>query len=75
MTHKALDLGAQDPELRNSPVAWESDEETEALREEVPGGAACYFNGISYADGTAIRSGTTVLRCDSGLWVPEGGND
>lgn len=69
------DLGAPDPELRNSPVAWESDEDTEALREAVPGDAVCYFNGVSYADGTLIRSGANILRCDSGLWVPEGTGD
>lgn len=65
------DLGAQDPELRNSPVAWEADEDTEALRESVPGSAVCFFNDRAYADGTLIRSGITVLRCDHGIWVPE----
>jgi hypothetical protein len=75
MPDRPQDLGAQDPELKNSPVAWEADEETEALREEVPGSAACYFNGNAYAHDTLIRSGTTVLRCDEGVWVPEGSGD
>ena len=26
------ELGAQDPELKNSPIAWELDEEIETLR-------------------------------------------
>ncbi len=36
-----LDLGAQGPELRNSPVAWENEEQTGALREQQPGAAVC----------------------------------
>jgi hypothetical protein len=75
MIEKPQDLGAQDPELKNSPVAWETDEDTEALREAVPGSAACYFNGNAYTHGTLIRSGSTVLRCDGGVWVPEGAGD
>lgn len=31
------DLGAPDPELKNSPIAYENDEETEILRQEIPG--------------------------------------
>lgn len=65
------DLGAQDPELRNSPVAWEGDEDTEALRESMPGSAVCLFNDKAYPHGALIRSGITVLRCDRGIWVPE----
>lgn len=75
MAEKSRDLGAQDPELRNSPVAWETDEETDTLRETVSGKAVCYFNGDAYSNGTLIRSGATVLRCDEGVWVPEGAGD
>jgi len=75
MVDKTHDLGAQDPELKNSPVAWETDEETDTLLELVPAaGGVCYFNGSAYSHGTLIRSGTSVLRCDGGVWVPEGGD-
>ena len=63
------DLGAQDPERMNSPVAWESDEDSEALREVVPEIPACHFNDQSYSHGTVIRSGTVLLRCEHGIWV------
>ena len=68
-------LGAQDPELKNSPVAWESDEDTEALRESLPEEPVCYFNDIAYSHGTVIGSGDTLLRCDHGLWIPAGPAD
>jgi hypothetical protein len=75
MTSNPTDLGAQDPELKNSPVAWESDEDTETLRESIPGDPTCYFNDKPYANGTIVRSGNTLLRCDKGLWVPGGPAD
>jgi hypothetical protein len=75
MTGKIPNLGAQDPDLRNSPVAWESDEDTETLRASVPGEPVCFFNDRAYAHGTIGKSGTVLLRCDRGLWVPEGPAD
>ena len=72
MIGKPAELGAQDPELKNSPVAWEGDEDTEALREEVPGDAACFFNDRAYDHGTIVSSGDVRLRCDRGLWIPAG---
>jgi len=71
MARRPADLGAQDPELKNSPIAWEMDEDTEALREAIAGDALCYFNGRTFTDGEIIRSGQTLLRCDRGIWIPE----
>lgn len=71
MAERPHDLGTQDPELKNSPVAWESDEDVETLRGSFASDALCYFNGRSYPKGALIRSGMTVLRCEGGLWVPE----
>lgn len=71
MVQRLADLGAPDPELKNSPVAWETDEDSETLRGSIGGDALCYFNGSSYTNGTLIRSGGTVLRCERGIWVPE----
>jgi hypothetical protein len=69
------DVGAQDPESRNSPVLSPIDDEFDTLRQEVPGDAVCYFNGTAFADGSYVRSGTGVLRCERGIWVPAGGAD
>jgi hypothetical protein len=65
-------LGAQDPERKNSPVAWETDEDVEALRESIPDEPACFFNDRAYPHGTVVGSGSVLLRCDNGIWVPAG---
>ena len=44
-------VGAQDPELRNSPIAQEEDEDTDVVRQQVPGEPVCWFNGRDYRDG------------------------
>jgi hypothetical protein len=68
-------LGAVDPERKNSPVAWEADEDTEALRETAPDDALCYFNDLAYDHGTVVKSGNVLLRCDRGLWLPTAATD
>lgn len=66
-------VGAQDPELRNSPIADESGEEVEYdLHEEVSEHSFCLFNDQRYPDGTYVCSGNTLLRCDRGVWVASG---
>lgn len=75
MNRRTPDLGAQDPELRNSPIVWESEEEPQGLRESIPGEPVCFFNDEAYSHNTVIKSGTTLLRCDYGLWVPAGPSD
>ena len=70
MTH--AQVGDQDPELKNSPIAVESDEESQLLREEIPGDAVCYFNGEEFSQHEIVQSGSLVLRCDRGIWVPLG---
>jgi hypothetical protein len=72
MSKKPRDLGPQDPELKNSPVAWEADEDTETLRESIPGEGECYFNDRAFEHGAEIASGDVRLRCDHGLWIPAG---
>lgn len=64
-------LGSPDPELRNSPIVDETDEEFDVLRQELEE-PVCYFNDRVFGDGEYIRSGSTRLRCDKGLWVPAG---
>jgi hypothetical protein len=71
----AVDVGVPDPELRTSPIAEETDDETETLRQEVPGEAVCYFNNKSFKTGAYIKSGTSIMRCDYGIWIPAGPSD
>lgn len=64
------DVGAQDPDQKNSPIALESDEETVLLREEIPEEPFCYFNSEVFPDAAVVKSGPLTLRCDRGIWVP-----
>lgn len=75
MSSTIPEVGDQDPAERNSPIAAEEDEETPFLRQEVPGDAVCWFNDVAYEDGTFVRSGTVVLRCDRGIWIESGPAD
>ena len=72
MPNKPRELGAQNPELKNSPIAWEGDEDTETLRESLPSEPICFFNDREYANGAIVVSGSTRLRCERGVWVPAG---
>jgi hypothetical protein len=69
------EVGALDPELRNSPIAQEHDEDADTVSQQVPGEPVCYFNGRSFAHGRYIRSGGQVLRCRYGVWVDAGSAD
>lgn len=68
-------VGAPDPELRNSPVIEETDYEFPVLEQQAPELGACYFNGVSYGDGSMVCSGNELLRCDRGTWLREGSCD
>ena len=75
MSRSIEDVGAQDPELKNSPVAGETEEDIDPLREEVPGEPICYFNDVVFAHDAVVKSGTVLLRCDRGIWIPAGPSD
>lgn len=64
-----VDLGAPDPELRNSPIILDIDDEREIIDTEIPEERICYFNGESYPHGDYIKSATVILQCDRGAWV------
>ena len=72
MPSKTRELGVQNPELKNSPIAWESDEDIETLRGAQPSEPVCFFNDHEYANGTIVQSGSVRLRCERGVWVPAG---
>ena len=64
-------VGAPDPELKNSPIVdeWELDEQAGARDLELEEGA-CYFNGRPYGIGEFVQSGSEVLKCvGRGVWV------
>lgn len=67
---RAPDVGAPDPELRNSPILdWEDQEF--AVSEATSG--MCYFNGQGYAVNDYVCSGNELLRCEArGVWVRQG---
>jgi len=69
MTKPIREMGAPDPELKNSPIAWEHDEDFDVLRQESENGV-CHFNGVAFPHGVLIKSDGVHLRCDQGLWVP-----
>jgi hypothetical protein len=72
----AIQVGAPDPELPNSPILDESadNEETGTELESVEF-AQCQFNGNSYADGVQICSGDELLQCSRGTWLRAGSCD
>jgi len=69
----APQVGAADPERRNSPIQSDPEQSFELLREQVGDEAAgCYFNDRQYGEGSYVLSGSTYLRCERGIWVEAG---
>jgi hypothetical protein len=65
-------VGAPDPELRNSPIFDGAEEEILSTDAEL-GTGLCYFNDQSYELGEYVCSGDELLRCESqGVWIREG---
>lgn len=66
-------VGASDPELKNSPIIdegdFDPDEAPPGMETEAP---VCYFNGESFALGSYVRSGSDLLKCERGVWVRMG---
>ncbi|GAB4350070.1 MAG: hypothetical protein Kow006_12400 [Gammaproteobacteria bacterium] len=71
----APQVGAPDPEHRNSPIIEETDEEFEVAGQELGESPVCYFNGRAYQEGEFVCSGTELLRCYRGGWVRTGSCD
>ena len=73
---RLIQLGAPDPELKNSPILEESDEEF-GLPTGAPDEAAyCYFNNIAYPNGQKACSGSgELICCVDGVWVRQGSCD
>ena len=71
MPDSHLQVGAPDPERETSPIVDYAVEE-EDIEPEGPGGH-CVFNGVTFALGEYVLSGSELLRCEApGMWVREG---
>ncbi len=73
--NNVIQVGAPDPELKNSPIEQEGDEEREYIKQQLPGEPVCYFNNRSYHNGTYVCSSNILLRCDYGVWIQTGSCD
>lgn len=63
------DVGAPDPEKRNSPVVEETAEDFEVVEQEIVESPVCYFNDKAYSHKSLVCSGDELLRCDRGQWI------
>lgn len=70
------DVGAPDPEKRNSPIFDEAaDDELDGIDPDAVVFATCLFNDVSYRDGEMVCSGDELLRCERGKWLRIGSCD
>jgi hypothetical protein len=71
----AVQVGAPDPELRNSPIIEETDEDYETAAQTLSDEPLCYFNGNAYQDDQFVCSGSELLHCTRGVWLQQGSCD
>jgi hypothetical protein len=70
MTNHVTQVGAPDPELRNSPIFDEYEDVSLDLELET---GACYFNNTLYPVGQYLLGGSELLHCElRGVWVRKG---
>ena len=70
MTNHVTQVGAPDPELKNSPIFDEYEDVSLDLELET---GACYFNNTLYPVGQYLLSGSELLHCElRGVWVRKG---
>ncbi len=65
------DVGAPDPELKNSPIFDRESNGFELMDLELES-RVCYFNNVAYADGDYVCSGNELLHCEHGVWIRKG---
>jgi len=74
--HSLFQLGAPDPDTKTSPILEDTDEEVETLAQGLEEDNQCYFNNVSYQDGSYACSGSgELLHCEKGIWRRAGGCD
>lgn len=68
-SHQAPQVGAPDPELRNSPIIDARDSGELSLDTELESDA-CYFNNQRFVIDEYVHSGDELLHCiEHGVWV------
>ncbi len=73
MPHRVPQVGAPDPELKTSPIIDEQEADEELSPDLELEAGVCYFNGVAYAIGDYVRSGSELLHCEErGVWVRKG---
>jgi hypothetical protein len=67
-------VGAPDPELKNSPIVDHSEyDDRDGMSDVELESGACHFNGEAFDIGDCVRSGSDVLECaPRGVWVRKG---
>lgn len=71
-----IQVGAPDPEARNSPIVDEDEELFSSASGEYGEAQSCYFNARAYPIGQLVCAGRgELLRCESGAWVRDGSCD
>lgn len=67
-------LGAPDPEAKNSPIFDASDTDYQDIDSvDGEGKGMCYFNSQAFDIGDYVCSGDELLRCEGkGVWIREG---
>lgn len=71
-----VNVGAMDPELRNSPVIEDTDEDYALAGQEQTVTKTCFFNGTAFPNGQSVCSGSgEMLRCVDGKWIRVGSCD
>jgi len=67
-------VGAPDPELKNSPIVDHSEyDDRDGLTDVELESGVCYFNGEAFAIGDTVRAGSDLLECaQRGVWVRKG---
>jgi len=67
-------VGAPDPELKNSPIIDASEFDEHAASPDLESEAGvCWFNAQAFPIGATVLSGSEVLECsDRGVWVSKG---
>ncbi|MFQ5487551.1 MAG: hypothetical protein ACE5ET_03775 [Gammaproteobacteria bacterium] len=76
IAHKPPYVGSPDPELKTSPIVEAMDEAAGEIMPELEDYPVCYFNNVSYQEGTYVCSGSgELLHCEKGVWVQAGSCD
>lgn len=71
MAERLMQVGAPDPERKNSPIIDDDEDELDLDLELETG--VCYFNDTSFPLGAYVMSGDEVLHCEGrGVWVKKG---